>query len=199
MPPKKQFTKEQIVEAAFEIARKEGMDGLTVRKIADRLGCSVAPVYVNFKNVDELRAAVVKRTYKAAEELLMATQTGHRFLDIGVASLRFAKKYSVLFRDLVLKENPYIAEQQEETDGELVELMKTDPDLSRFTVDELKRLLLKMKLFQLGLSVMVANNALPKEFDEEAQIRLLSEVGEEIATAMAMKQQQVFKMGDSDE
>lgn len=187
MPPRKQFSKEQIVEAAFEIAREEGMDGLTVRKIADRLGCSVAPIYVNFANVDELHAAVVEKTYQISRELLETTDTGDPFLDIGVASLRFARDYSVLFRDLVLKENPHIAKQQSEADAEIVKLMATDPNLKSFTEDELKTLLLKMKLFQLGLSVMVANKMLPQDFDEQAQIQLLADTGEEIASAMAAK------------
>ncbi len=187
MPPKKQFSKEQIVGAAFDIARQEGMDGVTARKIADRLGCSVAPIYVNFESVDELRAAVVDRTYQAATELLASTDTGDRFLDIGVASLRFAREYSVLFRDLVLKENPHTVEQQAETDRELVKTMAAVPHLAGFTEDELRTILLKMKLFQLGLSVMVANNALPQEFNEEKQIQLLEEVGAEIVMAAKNK------------
>lgn len=60
MPPKKKFSKEQIVEAAFEIAKEEGMSYITIRKVADRLRSSIAPIYVNFDNVEELISVVMK-------------------------------------------------------------------------------------------------------------------------------------------
>ncbi|HCF51225.1 MAG TPA: TetR/AcrR family transcriptional regulator, partial [Syntrophomonas sp.] len=34
MGPKIKFTKEQIIDAAFEIAKAEGIDNITMRKIA---------------------------------------------------------------------------------------------------------------------------------------------------------------------
>lgn len=189
MPPKKQFSKDQIVDAAFEIAREEGFDGLTVRKIAERLGSSVAPIYVSFENIDGVRQAVMERTQQVAREMMAATNTGDPFLDIGVASLRFAKEYSVLFRDMVLKENPDTVTAQQQLEPELIDLMASEPALAGFTPDELRSLFLKMRIFQLGLSIMVANKLLPEEFDEEAQIRLLDEVGMEIGMGIAMKKE----------
>lgn len=32
------FTKEQIIDAAFEIARTEGVDAVTIRKVSEKLG-----------------------------------------------------------------------------------------------------------------------------------------------------------------
>ena len=43
--PKQRITKEMVVEAAFEIARKEGAEKVIVKNIAERLGCSVQPIY----------------------------------------------------------------------------------------------------------------------------------------------------------
>jgi hypothetical protein len=43
--------------------------------------------------------------------------------------------------------------------------MQKDPELKGFTIDELKIILLKMRIFQLGLSMMVANSLLPKEYN----------------------------------
>ena len=60
MGPKVKFTREQIIDAAFEIARTEGIDSITMRKIAEKMGSSVAPIYVNFNNVDELNEALWK-------------------------------------------------------------------------------------------------------------------------------------------
>ncbi len=61
MAPKSKFKKDQIIDAAFEIARTEGIDRITIRKVAEKLGSSIAPIYVNFKEVDELIQEVIKK------------------------------------------------------------------------------------------------------------------------------------------
>ena len=43
--PKQRITKEMVVDAAFEIARKGGMEHVIVKNIAEKLGCSVQPIY----------------------------------------------------------------------------------------------------------------------------------------------------------
>jgi len=70
MGPKVKFSKEQIIDVAFEIARADGIDGITMRKIAEKMGSSVAPIYVNFKNVDELNEALIERIISVNQQLL---------------------------------------------------------------------------------------------------------------------------------
>ena len=41
--PKQRITKEMVVEAAFEIARNDGMEQVLVKNIAEKSGCSVQP------------------------------------------------------------------------------------------------------------------------------------------------------------
>ena len=45
MGPKVKFTREQIIDTAFEIAQTEGIDSITMRKIAEKMGSSVAPKF----------------------------------------------------------------------------------------------------------------------------------------------------------
>ncbi|WP_123042886.1 TetR/AcrR family transcriptional regulator [Cohnella candidum] len=188
MAPKSKFTKEQIVDAAFEIARTEGLDGITIRKVADKLGSSIAPIYVNFKEAGELVEAVVHKTFAISRQLLAEQNSGHPFHDIGVASLRFAKEYSVLYRDLVMKKNDHMKPQEQDLDV-LVGLMKQDPNLQGLSEEELRTILLKMQIFQTGLSVMVANGLLPDSFDEQQMIRIMDSAAEDIMTAAQMRKQ----------
>lgn len=180
MGPKNKFSKEQIIDAAFEIAQTEGIDNITMRKIAERMGGSVAPIYVNFKSVDELMEALMERIISISQQLLIEESTGNPFYDMGKASLRFAMEYSVLFRDLVLKNNDYIKDYDEKMVPALIEEMKKDPEMEGFTVDELKTILLKVKVFQLGLSVMVANGQLPEEIEKQDLIDLLSSAASDV-------------------
>src|SRR5699024_6488020 len=98
MPPKTKFSKEKIVEAAFEIATEHGMEEITIRRIADRLESSIAPIYVNFRNVEEVKEAVIQKTNEISKQMIEEQNSGRPFYDIGMASLKFAREYSVLFR-----------------------------------------------------------------------------------------------------
>ncbi|WP_025027856.1 TetR/AcrR family transcriptional regulator [Caldalkalibacillus mannanilyticus] len=182
MPPKNKFTKEQIIDAAFDIARHDGIDSITIRKVAEKMGSSIAPIYVNFTHLDELKKEVVKKTFAVSHQLLAETNTGDPFHDIGVVSLRFAKEYSVLFRDLVLVKNQYVPDFQEDTD-KLIELMRKDENLTGFSTEELQDLLFKMRVFQLGLSAMVANGLLSEEYTEERLINILDQMATDIILA----------------
>jgi AcrR family transcriptional regulator len=186
MAPKSKFNKDQIIDAAFEIARTEGLDGITIRKVADQLGSSIAPIYVNFKDVDELIQEVVNKTLEVNRQLIKEQNTGYPFRDIGAASLKFAKEYSALFRDLVMKKNEYIRNLDQD-ENMLVRMMKQDPTLEGFSNDELRTILLKMRIFQIGLSLMVANELLPEHFDEEKTMHMLGSTARDIITAAHMR------------
>lgn len=186
MGPKVRFTREQIVEAAFDIAQAEGLDHVTMRKIAERMGSSVAPIYANFADSNELTEALLEKIVSVSRELLATESTGHPFADIGRASLRFAKEYSVLFRDLVLKRNDYLKGYDERMVPTLIAELQRDPELADFTEDELKAILLKMKVFQLGLSVMVANDLL-KGYGERDLMGLLSSAADDVIVSARLR------------
>ncbi|WP_106495783.1 TetR/AcrR family transcriptional regulator [Lentibacillus sp. Marseille-P4043] len=185
MAPKKKFSKEDIIHAAFNIAKVEGLEAITIRRVANELGSSIAPIYVNFSDVDELIQEVVTKTKEISRQLLQEQNSGEPFRDIGIASLRFAKEYSVLFRDLIMKKNPHMEYETNDIDMVMVmEQMGKDPMLARFSNEELKTILLKMQIFQMGLSVMAANGLLPKNFSDEMMIETLDSAAEDvIATA----------------
>lgn len=188
MPPKTQFSKDDIVAAAFELASKDGLDAITARKVAERLGSSVAPIYHNFEDIEALKRAVVSKVVSIGRSMMQKRYTDSRFLDIGVASLRFAREYSTFFRDLVLRENPYMKHYEQEMansgNGDLISAMKADPFLAELSEEELNEVLFKLRIFQGGLSMMVANGLLPESLDEAAQIELLRSTGEDIVAGV---------------
>ncbi len=183
MPPKNKFSKEQIVDAAFNIANIDGIDSMTIRKVANQLGSSIAPIYVNFNDVEELKRAVVKKVVDVSQRMLKEQNTGNPFGDIGYASLQFAREYPILFRDFVMKPNDYLLDYDQEMGDELAAHMKKDPKLKGFTDQELKIILFKMRAFQMGLSVMVANGLLQEKFDIEKMKEILDSVAEDVVTA----------------
>ena len=188
MPPKTKYNKEDIVEAAFEIAKEEGFSGITARSVANRLHCSVAPIYVNFATIDDLITDVVERVFALSDELLAKQKGPHLFENIGKASLAFAREYPVFFRELVMQENPYMA-SYETIENAMLEGLAEDKAMRGWTLEERKRLFLKMRIFQMGLSVMVANGHVPSWLDEEAVEELLFEVGDELVGEQQMRRE----------
>ncbi len=189
MPPKNKFSKEQISEAAFAIAESEGIDRITIRKVADRLGSSIAPIYVNFTDVEALRQAVIDQVVAISQQLLAEETSRSPFANIGVASLRFAKLYPVLFKDFVMNQNHYLQDYDEGMGDLLIEQMKTDPELHDFNEEELKDILFKMRTFQTGFSIMVANELFLEEFDMEKMIQLMDSTAEDVVNAARLRKE----------
>lgn len=102
MPPRARITREMIVEAAFEIARTEGMENVNVRTVSQKLGCSTQPVMYHFAKVEELKRAVYERTDAFHTEYLMNVPDPQEgiMLGIGLNYIRFAREEPQLFRFL---------------------------------------------------------------------------------------------------
>lgn len=180
MPPKRKYSKKQIVKKAFEIAKKEGIDSITIRKVAAKLNSSVAPIYVNFNNVEELIQAVIEKTFKLGEELIYEQDTGEPFKDIGLASLKFARKYPILYWDLLKNQGKYMNDYDQSMGNIVIKEMKKDDNLSELSDEKLKEVLLKMRVIQTGISVMVSSGLLPKEFNEKSEEELLDSLAADI-------------------
>ncbi len=188
MPPKVQFSREEIIDAAFAAAREKGFTGITARDVADRLHCSVAPIYVNFTAIDDLIDAVVHRVFAISGELL-AKQTGPRiFENIGKASLEFAREYPVILRELIMNPSMHQASRKDQADS-LVDALSEDPDMGNLSRDQRRRLLVKMEIFQTGLTVMTANGSLPSWIDTQQAEELLMETGDELLQAALRKKE----------
>lgn len=54
MPPKARFSKEEIVGAALKLIQEQGLEKLTARSLADALEISTKPIFVAFKNMEEV-------------------------------------------------------------------------------------------------------------------------------------------------
>ena len=59
MPPKFKFTKAEMIKAALELVREGGMDALTARALAKKLGCSAKPIFGLFQNMQEVQQEVL--------------------------------------------------------------------------------------------------------------------------------------------
>ena len=56
----KVYTKEKILNVAEKILVDKGFSNLTARNIADTMGISTQPIYLEFVNMDDLKRTLIK-------------------------------------------------------------------------------------------------------------------------------------------
>ncbi len=97
MPKRPTTSRENMIEGAFRIVRREGFSALTARKLAGELGCSTQPVMYQFPDLKELREKVYERADRFHTEYITEDDD---FLEIGLRYVRFAAEEPHLFRFL---------------------------------------------------------------------------------------------------
>jgi len=180
LPAEVKITKEKIVEAAFKLVRKEGIEALSARKIAGELNCSTQPVYSSFKNMKEMEEAVIK---KAADfvttNYFLKKMSKMNFLNIGLGYVNLAREERELFKLLYLSGRVKVEKESSQFPVDhtlLIESMRKDEHLKDFDDESLSRLLKNMWIYTHGLTAMVSSN--PDSFSEEFVERSLREMGQ---------------------
>jgi AcrR family transcriptional regulator len=93
-----QFGRDEIIEAAFEMVRKNGWKGFSVTAVGKAIKSSTMPIYSQFANVRELEDAVCLKALALLKERMLVDRTGDRWIDQGISYIRFAEEERFLFR-----------------------------------------------------------------------------------------------------
>lgn len=103
--PKQRITKEMVVEAAFSLAREGGMETVQVKAIAEKLQCSVQPIYGYCNNMEGLKQEVITYTKAYLDQYVSKRiDRENLFESTGRAHAMFAKEEPQLYRLYYLRE-----------------------------------------------------------------------------------------------
>lgn len=105
MAPKVKVSKEDIVNAAVEIVRKNGDQAINARLLAETLNCSTQPIFSNFSTMEELRLAAIEKmnaVYDAYIAREIAAGKYPAYKASGMAYIRFAKEEKEMFKLLFM-------------------------------------------------------------------------------------------------
>ena len=175
MVRKTTFTRDDIIQAGFELVDQLGLDQLTARNLAEKIGSSTAPVYSNFSSMDQLEQVLVE---EAVGRLIHATRngsSGNQFLDIGLGVLDFAWEHPRWYDALFLGQCK-TSDHGFTIMEELLESMAAMPDLAELHATERTIVLKKMAIFTHGLATEICSGQSDNNSREESII-LLDEVG----------------------
>lgn len=173
MPPKAKYTREEIIEKAFEIARKKGIDAVVARELGKELGTSSSPIFTAFKNMEELQKEVRKVALKEFESYVSdALNYTPAFKYVGMKMIEFAMKEPKLFQLVYMREHDgsqtyaMLIEELGDTVGVCIDIMQRDYALSRAEAELLFR---QVWLHTFGICVLVAGKVCrmtPEEISE---------------------------------
>lgn len=177
MPPKARVTREDILNAAFDLVRAEGQGALNVRAVAKRLGCSTQPVLYNFATVESLKDAVYEKAddFHTSYILPRGGEGADALLELGLHYVRFGHEEKHLFRFLfesnrfggmdmkALLQGPGV--------GQLIDILAGGLGCE---AEAAERLFLTFFAVAHGLGSLLANNAM--EYDENECARMLKTV-----------------------
>lgn len=161
MPPKYKFTRQQIVDAAVEVTRKTGIEGLTARSLASQLGSSPKPIFGLFHSMEEVQGEVIQsanRLYQSYVQKGMADSKYPPYKGGGIAYIQFAKEEPELFKLLFMRNRT--GERLEENREEIRPLLNVIMKNLGLSEDEAFQFHLETWLYAHGIATMVATSYL---------------------------------------
>lgn len=156
MPAAKKVSKDAIIDAAVDVLRDGGFSAINARSVAKKIGCSTQPIYLSFKNMDELKAALTERAIEMHTKHVRDSLKAHegndsRYSSYGMGFVKFAAEEKQLFRWLYLEGKqlgPY------RNDVLLPEVIDVIVDEFGYNEDTARRFHQDMIYFSYGLAIL---------------------------------------------
>jgi AcrR family transcriptional regulator len=175
MPPKQKFTKEDIVEAAFNVVREQGWEALTQRSIAQKLNASIGPIYSYLKSMNNLEEAVIEKAYELLLHYSITSRGKDGFPFPSLGYVLFAKNEQKLFKC-------FFDEKHTETHKKYSqrlwqanrEALKNNPDYSKLSDRQKDGLHQNIVIYCYGLAILINISFYDEFTDEEISALILN-------------------------
>lgn len=169
------FSKKEILKAAYELMKHEGIQSVSVRKVAQKMRASTAPIYANFAKIDNLKHELIVLAEKKLNEYLYQNYTERQLFNGAIGFVIFAREERELFRAIFLDGFKGFEKLYNDTMEVLLKeeiLIKSFPNLSH---EEAKKAVMRLWYFIFGYASLVCTNALVshKETNEIIENKLL--------------------------
>ena len=159
MPPIVKIKKEDIIDTTFEIIRKEGLEAVNARKIAQNLNCSVQPIFSNFENMEDLKKCTLEKIALYFYKFIINLYDDKlpKYKQVGMNYIKFAKQEPIFYKILFL-ENHSIRTPMLEADNEDLNMIKQYIESStNLTKENIQAFHVKMWIFTHGLATLVSS------------------------------------------
>lgn len=166
-----------IINAAFDIIQRDGVDKVTARSISEQLNCSTQPVLYYFATIEDIKKDVYEKADEYHSNYIMNIENdyGNPMLAIGMNYINFAIKEKNLFRFL-FQSNEFSGASMLDllNSGELLPLLTVLQQELDVSVEEAKEIFSTLFIFVHGYASLYANNTMI--YDETEVISALEKI-----------------------
>ena len=167
MPPKQKYTQQSILDAAFEIMRTNGIDAVGSRQVADKLNCSTQPIFSYFKDMEDLKQALISKAKDLYSSYVHKGLTSERpFKGVGLEYINLAKKEPEIFKLLFMSANKNKLDSLLDFDDNKKIILQSLIDFSGLDTENAEKLCTMIWLFTHGIAVMCATDTMTFTEDE---------------------------------
>lgn len=158
MARKKEIDKQRILDAAYKLAVRGGIESLTARNIAKAVNCSTQPIYLEFENMQDLRNQVLARiSDELKSNTLQQNFTGEPLIDLDLSYLYFAKEHVDLFRAMFVDGKFGNQMNVDTLMGLGIEKFKQQFDAEQYSDERLKHIVIANWIAATGLATLLIN------------------------------------------
>ncbi|MGI6155377.1 MAG: TetR/AcrR family transcriptional regulator [Enterococcus lemanii] len=161
MARKKTITREQILIAAYQVIADNGFSHFTARNIALQMNCSTQPIYLEFKNMDDLKDGLfTMMAEKVNEDFLAVRKKQNILVELGTNFIELAVNQPQLYRALYLEEISGASQMQVAFREYFYEVLKQDDVLRTLDLDKQASLYCSFWIFISGIASMISTELL---------------------------------------
>ena len=186
MAPRNKFSRDEMIERAVQVVRKQGIGALTAKSLANELGVSTQPVFTCFHTIEEVRREVVNAAKLLYDDYVKEGLCNDiPFWGFGMHYIRFAKEEPELYRLL------FLSTDQSEGNSAFGEMnasleLVTDSMQETYHIDAktAERYFRDMRLVAHSLATLIVTGSCPYTDQEIGRIL----IGFSIGHCMAIKE-----------
>lgn len=189
MPPKAKFTRDEIIQAALNIVREDGIEALTARALGAKLGSSARPIFTIFQSMEEVQQEVFFAGKELYDQYIKECfEQPSAFMAIGIQYVQFAVKEPKLFQLLFMTEKetvPDVAGILSFLDDEYADILFAIKNEFGLDEEQAKRFYQHLWIYTHGIATLCVTKTCM--FTEEELGKMLYEVGESLYRKMKLE------------
>ncbi|MCI9038625.1 MAG: TetR family transcriptional regulator [Clostridia bacterium] len=171
MPKAMKYSKEEVVQVAYEIVKEEGIEGINARKIAKKLNASVHPIFNHFENIEELKKAVVEKIVETYHSYMISGKGKEKYYkETGLSYIRFAKDFPQFFKIMFMNPTKLDAKNFIMADSAGDEIIKAGQILTGLSYEEQKTFHVEVWMLTHGIACLVATKTVELSDEEIGEL-----------------------------
>lgn len=172
---KKIYTKQNILNDAQDLLVKTGFSGITARNVAEHMGISTQPIYLEFKDMADLKITLLKTTHELIEKkYFYENPTADSVINFGLNYIKFAKEDSGLYLSLYERPHSFGQELQDLSFDLFERVTKDDEKINSLALTDRKALHMGLWIVATGIASLTAAGMM--DFSENKIISSLQKV-----------------------